>query len=156
MMADDEPFVLDGLSPEIQAMMGVYALYWKVEENIDSIRPDLSQQESHLLLKLDRPKRMGVLACDMMMAPSTLTTAADALEKAGHIARQRDPDDRRAWLLVLTEQGEEARRDLIAKAGELFRHASGLNPEETEAFAQLARKIRDNILKTGIPEGLKK
>ncbi len=156
MMVDDEPFVLDGLSPEIQAMMGVYALYWKVEESIDSIRPDLNQQECHLLLKLDRPKRMGVLACDMMMAPSTITASADTLEQAGHITRQRDPEDRRAWLLVLTDQGEAARSDLVSQAGELFRHASGLNPHETEVFAQLACKIRDNILKTGIPEGLKK
>lgn len=156
MMADDEPFVLDGLSPEIQAMMGVYALYWKVDESIDAIRPDLTRQESHMLIKLDRPKRMGVLACDMMMAPSSLTASADALEQAGHITRQRDPEDRRAWLLVLTEQGEAARNDLVEKAGELFRHASGLNTQETEVFAKLAHKIRDNILKTGIPEGLKK
>lgn len=156
MMTEDESFVLDGLSPEIQAMMGVYALYWKVEESIDDLRADLTQQECHLLIKLDRPKRMGVLACDMMMAPSTITASADALERAGHIVRQRDPDDRRAWLLVLTEQGDAARNDLVTKAGELFRHASGLNPQETEDFARLARKIRDNILKTGIPEGLKK
>ena len=155
-MSDDISMRLGRLSPEIQAMMGVYALYWKLEESFDSIETDLSHQECHMLIKLDVPKRMGVLAADMLTVPSTITATADALELAGHLTRQRDPEDRRAWLLVLTEQGEEARRDLIAKAGELFRHASGLNPEETEAFAQLARKIRDNILKTGIPEGLKK
>jgi phosphoenolpyruvate synthase/pyruvate phosphate dikinase len=45
---------------------------------------------------------------------------------------------------------------LVAVAGELFHNASGLNTKETAEFARLAHKIRDNILKTGIPEGLTK
>ncbi|EEE36834.1 transcriptional regulator, MarR family [Rhodobacteraceae bacterium KLH11] len=137
-------------------MMGVYALYWKLEESFDCIETELSHQECHMLIKLDAPKRMGVLAADMLTVPSTITATADALEQTGHLTRERDPEDRRAWLLVLTEQGEEARNMLVAVAGELFHSASGLNTEETAEFARLARKIRDNILKTGIPEGLKK
>ena len=155
-MSDDIRIRLGRLSPEIQAMMGVYALYWKLEESFGCIETDLSHQECHMLIKLDAPKRMGVLAADMLTLPSTITATADALEKAGHLTRQRDPEDRRAWLLVLTEQGEEARNMLVTVAGELFHSASGLNAEETAEFARLARKIRDNILKIGIPEGLKK
>lgn len=155
-MKDDDAFVMEGLSPEIQAMMGVYALYWKLEESIGDIHPDLSDHECHMLIKLERPKRMGVLACDLMTVPSTITATADSLETGGFLTRERDPDDRRAWLLVLTEQGEAARRKLVTEAGELFRRASGLNDGETQTFARLARKIRDNVLKTGIPEGLKK
>ncbi|MTI00797.1 MULTISPECIES: MarR family winged helix-turn-helix transcriptional regulator [Alphaproteobacteria] len=155
-MPDDISSRLGRLTPEIQAMMGVYALYWKLEESFDCIETDLSHQECHMLIKLDQPKRMGILAADMLTVPSTITATADALEEAGYLARQRDPEDRRAWLLVLTEQGEEARNMLVTVAGELFQTASGLNAEETAEFARLARKIRDNILKTGIPEGLKK
>ncbi|WP_299982048.1 MarR family winged helix-turn-helix transcriptional regulator [uncultured Ruegeria sp.] len=155
-MADDISTRLGRLSPEIQAMMGVYALYWKLEESFDCIETDLSHQECHMLIKLDVPKRMGVLAADMLTLPSTITATADALEQSGHLTRLRDPEDRRAWLLILTEHGEEARNMLVAVAGELFRSASGLNSEETAEFARLACKIRENILKTGIPEGLKK
>ncbi|SHF11741.1 transcriptional regulator, MarR family [Ruegeria intermedia] len=147
---------LSSLTPEIQAMMGVYALYWKLEESFASIETDLSQQECHMLVKLDQPKRMGVLAADMLTVPSTITATADALEGAGYLTRQSDPNDRRAWLLVLTDKGTEARNMLVATAGELFRSASGLNDAETAEFARLACKIRDNILKTGIPEGLTK
>jgi len=155
-MPDDISSRLGRLSPEIQAMMGVYALYWKLEESFDCIETDLSHQECHMLIKLDQPKRMGVLATDMLSVPSTITATADALEAAGYLTRQRDPEDRRAWLLVLTEQGEEARTMLVTAAGELFHRASGLDDAETAEFARLARKIRDNILKTGIPEGLTK
>ncbi|MGV6805721.1 MAG: MarR family winged helix-turn-helix transcriptional regulator [Ruegeria sp.] len=144
------------LTPEIQAMMGVYALYWKLEESFDSIKTDLSHQECHMLIKLDQPKRMGVLAADMLTLPSTITATADGLETTGYLTRQQDPDDRRAWLLVLTEKGSNARNMLVTIAGELFHRASGLDDKETAEFARLARKIRDNILKTGIPEGLTK
>ncbi|MEX0275976.1 MAG: MarR family winged helix-turn-helix transcriptional regulator [Ruegeria sp.] len=155
-MTDDNGNGLRRLSPEIQAMMGVYALYWKLEESFDSIETDLSHQECHMLIKLDQPKRMGVLASDMLSVPSTITATADALEAAGYLTRQRDPEDRRAWLLVLTDQGEDARNMLVATAGELFHRASGLSGTETTEFARLACKIRENILKTGIPEGLTK
>lgn len=155
-MPDDISKRLDRLSPEIQAIMGVYALYWKLEETFGCINTNLSHPECHMLIKLDRPKRMGVLAADMLSVPSTITATADALEKAGYLTRERDPEDRRALLLVLTDQGNNARNMLVAEAGALFHRASGLNDEETAEFARLACKIRDTILKTGIPEGLKK
>jgi DNA-binding MarR family transcriptional regulator len=155
-MSDDISIRLSRLSPEIQSIMGVYALYWKLEETFDCVETDLSHLECHMLIKLDEPKRMGVLAADMLTVPSTITATADGLEKAGLLTRERDPEDRRAWLLVLTKQGHEQRNMLVSVAGDLFHRASGLDAEETAQFAQLARKIRDNILKTGIPEGLTK
>ncbi|MFY2825716.1 MarR family winged helix-turn-helix transcriptional regulator [Ruegeria sp. MALMAid1280] len=155
-MSDDISTRLGRLSPEIQAIMGVYALYWKLEEAFDCVETDLSHLECHMLIKLDQPKRMGVLAADMLTVPSTITATADGLEKAGLLTRDRDPQDRRAWLLVLTEQGQEMRNMLVSVAGDLFHRASGLDADETAQFARLARKIRDNILKTGIPEGLTK
>ncbi|CUJ84928.1 MarR family protein [Ruegeria denitrificans] len=147
---------LGRLSPEILSIMGVYALYWKLEEAFDCIETELNHPECHMLIKLDQPKRMGVLAADMLSVPSTITATADGLEKAGYLTRERDPEDRRAWLLVLTKQGEEARDMLVSEAGDLFHRASGLDAKETAEFARLAHKIRDNILKSGIPEGLTK
>ena len=155
-MSEDVSERLCRLSPEIQSIMGVYALYWKLEEAFESIETELSHPECHMLIKLDQPKRMGVLAAHMLTVPSTITATADALEKGGYLKRERDPMDRRAWLLVLTSKGEDARNMLVAEAGALFHRASGLNADETAQFAQLAHKIRDTILKTGIPEGLKK
>ncbi len=155
MTLNDSEFV-NRLSPEMQAMLGVYALYWKLQESLDLIDVELSQQECHMMIKLDQPKRMGVLAADMLSVPSTITSTADALEAAGYLKRQRDPEDRRAWLLVLSGKGLEMRQKILSEAGELFHRASGLNDAETAEFARLARKIRENILKTGIPEGLTK
>ncbi|MBO9447138.1 MarR family transcriptional regulator [Ruegeria sp. R14_0] len=155
-MTYDDSALVRRLSPEMQAMMGVYALYWKLEESFAALEVELSHQECHMVIKLDEPKRMGVLAADMLTVPSTITSTADALEQAGYLARQRDPADRRAWLLVLTEKGQDMRQMLVLEAGALFHRAAGLDADETAEFARLARKIRENIMKTGIPEGLKK
>ena len=132
---------LSRLSPEIRAILGVYALYWKIEETFAEIKTDLNHPECHMLIKLDQPKRMGVLAADMLSVPSTITATAE---------------DRRAWLLVLTQKGKDTRELLVAEAGALFHRASGLDAEETAEFARLAFKVRNNILKSGIPEGLNK
>lgn len=145
-------------SDRLEALFGVYALYWRLDEQIEDINlsPPLSRPERHLLVNLATAKRMGDLAREMFTQPSTITAAADQLEARGLIARRRDPTDRRAWLLELTDEGAATRRTLIDRASALFDQASGLDQKDTELFARLLGKIREHILQTGIPEGLKK
>lgn len=151
----DEDF--RNLTPEIQAMMGVFALYWKLNEQFDLINtnPQLTKLESRMVLRLHQPRRMGVMAKLMMTVPSAVTAAADSLEARGFLNRTRDPEDRRAWLVQLTEAGWEHRRQMEQLAGQIFAASSGLTGEETKAFSELAGKIFDNIMRTGAPEGLK-
>ena len=52
------------------------------------------------------------LSRKMMLDPSTLVPAIDALERKAYITRQRDPDDRRRYLLLLTDTAHELLRDL--------------------------------------------
>lgn len=157
MTADITDQHLESLTPEIQAMMGVFALYWKLDEQIEALNfePKLSKLESRMVIRLDMPRRMGVMAKLMLTAPSAVTAAADSLESRGFLLRRRDPEDRRAWLIELTEAGWERRRDMERRAVEVFHAASGLDPEETKAFSALAGKIFENIIRSGAPEGLK-
>ncbi|MBE1284250.1 MAG: MarR family transcriptional regulator [Rhodobacteraceae bacterium] len=155
-MTDDQSDDFESLTPEIRSMMGVMLLYWRLDEGFREKDQDLqlSKQEKHILLRLREPMRMGVLAKRMLQVPSSITASADALETKGYLTRSRDPDDRRAWLLSLTDLGWQVRTDIIEEAGTFFRDVSGLSDDETERFAELAGKIRTTILKTGIPEGL--
>lgn len=145
------------LAPEVRAIMGVFALYWKLDDSIEKLNdvPKLTKMECRLIIRLDRPSRMGHLAQMMLTVPSSVTASADRLEDEGFIQRRRDPADRRAWLLELTKSGWEKRREMEQHASEIFRMASGLNEDESHQFSELAGKIYDNILRTGIPEGLK-
>lgn len=156
-MTDRDSLPPKTFPPEIEAMMGVYALYWKLEEVIaaEVAETGLSRPEAHMLIKLGTPMRMGVLAREMLALPSTITATADSLERAGNLTRSRDPDDRRAWLLELTPEGRALRAEFVADAGALFHEVSGLDACETEEFARLARKIRLTILETGLSEGFK-
>ncbi len=142
------------LSPEIDSLMTVHLLYWKTEKQMEiiNIDPPLTKNERHLIVRLEHPSRMGSLAQDMLILPSTLTTVADSLEAGGLLIRQADPSDRRASLLSLTPKGTEIRLMLIEKAATFFADVTGLSPTEIREFALLSRKIKARILQDGVPE----
>lgn len=157
MNLDETDNAFHTLTPEIRAILGVFALYWKLDDSIEKLSGNLklTKMECRMIIRLDRPKRMGLLAQMMLTVPSTVTATADTLEEQGYVQRRRDSEDRRAWLLELTESGWERRRQMEHQASEMFRASSGLNEEETLIFSELAGKIYDNVLRTGVPEGLK-
>ncbi len=82
--------------------------------------------------------------CSMDVA--TLSRSLDKLEEAGYVSRQKHPDCRRSFLIVLTETGRE-------KAAEVHENFSrmdgqiwkGIDEEEMERFLSCARKIIRNL-----------
>lgn len=137
----------DGLEPELRALMGVFSLYTYIDTNLrqqgdDCDGPNL---ERKVLVKLDRAKRIGTLARDLDVLPSTMTAIADQMEERGLIERMRDPEDRRAWLLCLTEKGQQQRKETVGLAHELLHDTLGLSDDEVEAFAQISLKIHLKI-----------
>jgi DNA-binding MarR family transcriptional regulator len=54
------------------------------------------------------PVRLGDLAAAERIAPSTLTRLVNVLEGLGYLRREPAPDDARAYLVSVTERGEEA------------------------------------------------
>ena len=152
--ASKTDIIASDLPPELDVLTGIYLLYWKIEEVVDQINvtPALQKNERQLLVNLSKPTRMGTMASEMQILPSTLTAIADGLETKGLIRRERDPDDRRAWRLCLTEDGAEQRHRLMARAVEIFTEVSGLSRGETETIASLMQKVTHNIKNTGLPE----
>ena len=134
--------------------LSIVLLYWSLHERLDGICPELSKQERLFLIRLESPRRMGDLAKVMQALPSTLTTLADGLESQGLIQRQRDPEDRRAWLLELTNEGHAARRKMLERAGLALREATGLPEDDLETFSALLFRIRDHIFAQGLPKGM--
>ncbi|SFD49167.1 transcriptional regulator, MarR family [Sulfitobacter brevis] len=143
---------IDSLHGEMT--LSIVLLYWSLHDRLDCVSPHLSKQERLFLIRLASPLRMGNLAKIMQALPSTLTTLADGLEAQGLVQRQRDPDDRRAWLLELTQTGHAARRELLESAGLALREATGLPDADLETFSALLFRIRDHILAQGLPKGM--
>lgn len=88
------------------------------------------------------PRSAADLAPDVGVDRSGVTRRASRLEAAGLIRRERDPTDRRAHLLVLTEQGELAVAELRTRlAAHIVASLSSWPPGEAETFAHHLRRF---------------
>ena len=87
--------------------------------------------------------RMNELSAALGVVPRTVTTIIDALESDGMVARLADPADRRATLLVITEEGLSQLHRLRtlhdAAAAELF---EVLTPTEKQQLARLLHRLQ--------------
>lgn len=137
------------IEPELRALLGVFALYNFIETQMDINDPceEIPHFERKILVRLDHPKRLGTLAREMNALPSTMTMAADQLELRKLVTRQRDPQDRRAWLLELTEKGATLRAEMVSLARGLLRETLELSEDELHIFAEISTKIHTNVQK---------
>jgi DNA-binding MarR family transcriptional regulator len=82
----------------------------------------------------------------MDVEPITACRIVDRLEEAGLVERQRDPDDRRAWRLVVTEKAEPIMTRLRTLAEEMSGEAfAGMSVEDVEAMRGKLSRIRENV-----------
>ena len=101
-----------------------------------------------LLLRLSREPglKQVELAERMDVEPITACRIVDRLEEAGLVERQRDPDDRRAWRLVLTAKAEPILNRLRALAEEMSQEAFfGLSEQQLETMGAVLARVRENI-----------
>lgn len=76
----------------------------------------------------------------------TLCRMIDRLEEAGHVERRRDPGDRRAWNLYLTERSRPLIERLGVIADDLFLVAlDGLDPADQATFVGTLSHIQRNL-----------
>ncbi|WP_275392896.1 MarR family winged helix-turn-helix transcriptional regulator [Aliiroseovarius sp. Z3] len=141
------------IEPELGALLGVFALHGFIESLMEDVdrkvdsKIDVPYFERKILVWLDHPKRLGTLARELNVLPSTMTTAADQLEARGLVVRERDPDDRRAWLLKLTGDGANLRSAMVVMARTLLCETLELTDDELNSFAKTSLKIHRNIQK---------
>ncbi|OEU96005.1 transcriptional regulator [Streptomyces oceani] len=73
---------------------------------------DLTPQQAQLLCRLvDGPVGMTELGRMLHLEKSSVTGLVDRVELRGLITRARSTEDRRAWYVALTEQGERVAVD---------------------------------------------
>ncbi len=112
------------------AALGVTTAQWRVIGHLGR-SPGLKQVE--LAERLD-------------VEPITACRIVDRLEEAGLVERQRDPEDRRAWRLVLTDQAQPIFRRLGDLAEEMAGEAfAGFSRDECEAIRAKLARVRVNV-----------
>ncbi|URW76292.1 MarR family transcriptional regulator [Sphingomonas donggukensis] len=89
----------------------------------------------------------GGLAELLEVEPITLCRMIDRLEESKLVERRRDPADRRAWQIFLTEDAKPVLEKLRSYADEMFEAAfDGIDAAgRAQLFASLER-IRENLL----------
>lgn len=84
------------------------------------------------------------------LAPTTLTSMVDRMEKAGLVCRMLDKNDRRKTLLALTAKAKNLEQDYKAvsdKMSEIF--YKGFSDEEIRTCEAMLARILDNMKKLG-------
>ena len=86
------------------------------------------------------------LAERLDVEPITAGRTIDRLEEARLVERRRDPDDRRAWRLYLTDQADPMIEQLAAVAEEVLAGAlAGIGRDEIAAMRDVLARIRENV-----------
>ena len=100
-----------------------------------------------VLFKLTRqPGLRQVELADMLdIEPITLCRIVDRLEEAGLVERTRDPADRRAWKLAVTEKAQPLINQLQGIGAVLVDQAfTGIDPKEIEIARRVLARVREN------------
>ena len=84
----------------------------------------------------------GELGDELLLSSGAMTNRLDRLEAAGFIAREPDPDDRRALIVRLTVDGLQKIDEAVnAAAHNEFAVVSVLTPAEQKRLNALLRKL---------------
>ena len=90
--------------------------------------------------------QQGELAELLEVEPITLCRMIDRLEEAGLVERRRDPSDRRAWNLYLTDKARPLIGQLQAIAEEVFAAALADLPDAVvERLSETLLRVRSNL-----------
>ena len=114
----------------------------------------VTRAQWHVLTKLARVEgiNQGGLADLLEVEPITLCRMIDRLEEAGLVVRRRDPNDRRAWRIFLTDKARPMIDQLHVVADGLFADAlAGLGETQRTALFASLTQIHTNL--SDIPQG---
>jgi DNA-binding MarR family transcriptional regulator len=103
-----------------------------------------SQSRAMRVLMRHGMMRLTELAEHLRIAPRSTTEVVDDLEAKGLIERGRDPKDRRATQVALTERGIQVSRAIRAASGaDTERVFDRLSPADREHLTRILRALRD-------------
>jgi DNA-binding MarR family transcriptional regulator len=109
---------------------------------------DLDRSAYGLMCRLadEGPQRLGALATAFGLDPSTITRQVQALEKSGLAARSVDPEDRRASILDLTEEGRTVlERTRSYRRSRLEQALADWPDEDREQLGRLLEQLNVSI-----------
>ena len=95
----------------------------------------VSLSQCHILMELDTQGEMSLkqLAGNLQADASTLSRVIDGMVNTGLILREANPDDRRAVILKLSEQGQRTAVTINEQSNRFYQRLFELLPTEKHA-----------------------
>jgi DNA-binding MarR family transcriptional regulator len=119
----------------------------RFDERARTVGATRAQWKTLVMLSRHEGINQGGLADLLEVEPITLCRMVDRLEDAGLVERRRDPADRRAWRIYLTDAAQPVLKTLRVQADDLFDSAlTGLSVAERDALGAALETIRLNLL----------
>lgn len=88
------------------------------------------------------PLNQRTIGEKLLKSGGNITMVVDNLEKCGHVKREKDPTDRRAVLIHLTDKGETFIKDFFPKHLEKIKEEfSVLTEDEKKELGKLCKKL---------------
>jgi MarR family transcriptional regulator for hemolysin len=120
----------------------------------ENLRPlDLSSAEGNILLHLlTQGQEMGQeqLVEQLDISKPAVSRALDSLETKGYVTRQRDPDDRRAHRIQLTNKARKIGPVIEQIYNQLYTIAMrDISQEELDSFVNLFSRMAQNFVQSG-------
>ena len=119
----------------------------RFDERAREVGATRAQWRTLTTLSRNEGLNQGALADLLEVEPITLCRMIDRLEESGLVERRRDPSDRRAWQLFLTDKSKPILDDLRGMADDLFdQMLSGMGDAERDALSKSLDRMRANLL----------
>lgn len=92
------------------------------------------------------PVRLTELAGALGLDPSSVSRQVSAVERAGYVRREADPDDGRATRLVLTDKGHQAAASVQEKRAQALKVLTpGWSDSDHEELAALLARLNHDV-----------
>jgi DNA-binding MarR family transcriptional regulator len=118
----------------------------RFDERTRRIGVTRAQWQTLTVLSRHEGSNQGALAEFLDVEPITLCRMIDRLEESGLVERRRDPADRRAWRIYLTESAQPVLAQIRAIADELFRNVlDGVSEADRAIVAASLTMLRNNL-----------
>lgn len=116
----------------------------------EDLKPlDLSSAEGNILIHLftqEQQFRQEEIVGQLDISKPAVSRALDSLAKKGYVSREKDPADKRASLVLLTQKARAIAPQLEQVYNEVFSIASqGVSEAEIEDFIKLFGRVSESF-----------
>ena len=119
----------------------------RFDERARQVGATRAQWRTLTTLSRNEGLNQGALADLLEVEPITLCRMIDRLEESDLVERRRDPADRRAWRLFLTDKSRPILAELGTLADDLFNQMlAGVDEPARDMLADSLTLIRANLL----------